>query len=89
MNTGMMRNITLKILKNMNPFKSKNRVFKIELCREDAERVIIALEIYKDQCQQKINSYNDENQKESAWLDYSYASELLYMFEDIFDLNNF
>lgn len=64
-----------------------NKVFQIELCQEDAQRIINSLELYKDQCRQFIDDCITEEQKSTAWLEWSYVSELLYMMEDKFDVN--
>lgn len=65
----------------------QNKVFKIELCQEDAQRIILALEGYKDKCQQLTEHCDTEEQKSAAWLEWSYVSELAYMMEDILEVN--
>lgn len=64
-----------------------NKVFQIELCPEDAQRILSGLQLLKDQLQQQVDQCDTEEQKGVAWLEWSYASELLYMMEDKFDLN--
>lgn len=65
----------------------KNKVFKIELCKEDAQRIVDALECYKDKCNKVIEQCDTDEQKDVAWLEWSYVSELVYYMEDKFDLN--
>jgi len=65
----------------------KNKVFKIELCQEDAQRIILALDSYKQQYNKVIEQCNTEDQRSVAWLEWSYISELAYMMEDILDVN--
>ena len=64
-----------------------NKVFQIELCQEDAQRIINSIELYKDHCKQLIDQCVTEEQKSTAWLEWSYVSELVYMMEDILDVN--
>jgi hypothetical protein len=64
-----------------------NKVFQLELCYEDAQRIILALEDYKVKCEQVIEQCDDDLCKDAAWLEWSYVSELAYMMEDKFDLD--
>lgn len=64
-----------------------NKVFQLELCQEDAQRIILALDDYKDKCEKLISQCVTEEQKNAAWLEWSYVSELAYMMEDKFDLD--
>lgn len=64
-----------------------NKVFQIELCQEDAQRIILALDLYKDQCDQLVEQCDSEDQKNVAWSEYHYVSELAYMMEDILGVN--
>lgn len=66
----------------------QNKVFKIELCQEDAQRIILALDTYKQQCNKVIAQCENEDQKSVAWLEWSYVTELAYMLEDILDVNH-
>jgi hypothetical protein len=63
-----------------------NKVIQVELCKEDAQRIINAMEDYKAKCHSFIDTCDDEQSKEVAWLEWSYVSELAYMMEDKFDL---
>ena len=63
-----------------------NKTFSIELCKEDAQRIIYALSDYKWKCLKLIDQCDDELSKETAWLEWSYAAELLYLVEDKFDV---
>ena len=63
-----------------------NKVFSLELCPEDAQRILSGVQLLKDQLQQQIDLCDTEEQKNVAWLEWTYASELLYMLEDKFDL---
>jgi len=63
-----------------------NKVFQIELCPEDAQRIIQGLELLRLQTHKQIESCDTEEQKNVAWLEWSYVSELAYMMEDKFDL---
>lgn len=65
----------------------QNKVFQIELCQEDAQRIILALDHYTDKCEQLINQCDTDDQKDAAWLEWSYVRELAYMLEDKFDLS--
>lgn len=65
----------------------QNKVFQIELCQEDAQRIILALDSYTDKCEQLINQCDTDEQKDAAWLEWSYVRELAYMLEDKFDLS--
>lgn len=65
----------------------KNKVFKIELCQEDAQRIILALDSYKQQYNKVIEQCDTEDQRSVAWLEWSYISELAYMMEDVLDVN--
>jgi hypothetical protein len=64
-----------------------NKVFQLELCPEDAQRIIQGLELLKDQLHKQIDDCITEDQKSVAWLEWSYTSELIYMLEDKFDLS--
>ena len=63
-----------------------NKVFQLELCPEDAQRIIQGLELLRVQCQQQLKVCDTDEQKNVAWLEWSYVSELAYMLEDKFDL---
>lgn len=65
-----------------------NKVFTIELCQEDAQRIINGLNDYKDKVNVMIDECEDELCKDAAWLEWSYVSELLYNLEYVFDVNN-
>jgi len=64
-----------------------NKVFQIELCLEDAQRIIQGLELLRVQTYKQIELCDTEEQKNVAWLEWSYVSELAYMMEDKFDLD--
>ena len=64
----------------------QNKVFQVELCPEDAQRILSGLQLLKDQLQQQVDQCDTNAQKDVAWLEWTYASELLYMMEDKFDL---
>jgi|688.fasta_scaffold00896_38 hypothetical protein len=55
-----------------------NKVFQIELCKEDAQRILNSLELLKRQTKQQINDCKDDETKTIAWLEWSYISELHY-----------
>lgn len=63
-----------------------NKVFQIELCQEDAQRIIQGLELLRLQAYKQIESCDTDEQKNVAWLEWSYVGELAYMMEDKFDL---
>jgi hypothetical protein len=63
-----------------------NKVFTLELSQEDAHRIILALDDYKEKCDKIIRVCDTEEQKHAAWLEWSYVSELAYMIEDKFDV---
>lgn len=65
-----------------------NKVFNIELCPEDAQRIITALEVYKDKCNQFIEQCDTEDQKNTALLEWTYVSELAIMMENNFNLDS-
>jgi hypothetical protein len=65
---------------------SSNKLITLELCKEDALRIIDAMEDYKVKCHSFIDTCDDEQSKEVAWLEWSYVSELLYDLEHTFDL---
>lgn len=64
-----------------------NKVFQVELCQEDAQRIILALDSYSDKCEQLIDQCDSDAQKDTAHLEYTYVRELMYYLEDIFDLS--
>ena len=64
----------------------QNKVFQLELCPEDAQRIIQGLELLRVQCHQQLKVCDTDGQKNVAWLEWSYVSELAYMLEDKFDL---
>lgn len=66
----------------------QNKVFKIELCQEDAQRIIQSLELYRDKCNTVVEQCDTKEQKNVAWLEWSYATELAYMLEDVLDVNH-
>ena len=55
-----------------------NKVFQIELCKEDAQRILDALELLQRQTKQQIDDCKSEEQQTIAWLEWSYVSELYY-----------
>ena len=63
-----------------------NKVFSLELCPEDAQRIIQGLELLRTHTQQQLEVCDTEEQKNVAWLEWSYVNELAYMLEDKFDL---
>jgi hypothetical protein len=63
-----------------------NKVFNIELCPEDAQRILNGLKLLEDQLHRQIDECNTDEQKDVAWLEWTYASELLFMMDDIFDI---
>ena len=63
-----------------------NKVFSLELCPEDAQRIIQGLELLRTHTQQQLEVCDTEEQKNVAWLEWSYVSELAYMLEDKFEL---
>jgi len=65
----------------------QNKVFKIELCQEDAQRIILALDSYKQECNKVIVQCDTDEQRNVAWLEWSYVSELVYYMEDILDVD--
>lgn len=64
---------------------TENKVFNIELCKEDAERILNALNLLKDNHYQSIQSSDDEQYKEVTWLEWSYVSELMYYLGNVLD----
>ena len=63
-----------------------NKVFTLELCKEDAQRIINAMEDYRSKCHSMIDDCDTDLCRDAAWLEWSYVSELAYMLEDKFDL---
>ncbi len=64
-----------------------NKIITLELCKEDAQRIINAMYDYRAKCHSMIDTCDDEQSKEVAWLEWSYVSELLYDLEHRFDLD--
>ena len=64
-----------------------NKVFQVELCKEDAQRILNALQLLKDQSYKLIDDCETEEQKTIAWLEWSYTSELLYNLDYQFDVS--
>ncbi len=64
-----------------------NKVFQLELCPEDAQRILNGLEHLKDQLHKQIDDCITEDQKSVAWLEWSYVSELHYDLETKFRLD--
>ena len=64
-----------------------NKVFQVELCKEDAQRILNALQLLKDQSYKLIDDCETEEQKTVAWLEWSYTSELLYNLDYQFDVS--
>ena len=64
-----------------------NKVFQLELCPEDAQRIILALDDYRDKCNKLITQSETQMQKDVAWIELSYVNELLSMLEEKFELD--
>jgi hypothetical protein len=64
-----------------------NKVFQIELCPEDAQRILNGLKLLEDQLHRQIDECNTDQQKSVAWLEWSYTSELLFMLDNTFDVD--
>lgn len=65
-----------------------NKVFQIELCKEDAQRILDGVQLLKQQTHQQLNECKDEKQQSIAWLEWSYISELLFDLECKFHLES-
>jgi len=65
----------------------QNKVFQLELCPEDAQRIIQGLELLRTQTYKQLEACETEEQESVAWLEWSYVSELAYMLEDKFEFN--
>ena len=63
----------------------QNKVFQLELCPEDAQRILQGLKLLEDQLHRQCDECNSPEQKDVAYLEWTYASELLYMMDNIFD----
>jgi hypothetical protein len=55
----------------------QNKVFQIELCKEDAERILVALELLRSKVLHFAQTTDPSYSKETPWLEFSYVSELL------------
>jgi len=55
----------------------QNKVFQIELCKEDAERILNALELLRSKVLHFAQTTDPSYSKETPWLEFSYVSELL------------
>ena len=55
----------------------QNKVFNIELCKEDAERILVALELLRSKVLHFAQTTDPSYSKETPWLEFSYVSELL------------
>lgn len=55
----------------------QNKVFQIELCKEDAERILVALELLRSKVLHFAQTTDPSYSKEAPWLEFSYVSELL------------
>jgi hypothetical protein len=64
-----------------------NKVFQLELCPEDAQRIINALQLLRSHCQELIDHSDTQMQKDVAWIEWSYVSELLSELEAKFELD--
>lgn len=64
-----------------------NKVFQIELCQEDAQRILNGLKLLEDQAHRMIDDCVTNDQKDVAWLEWSYTSELLYLLDNKFDVD--
>lgn len=67
--------------------QTENKVFQIEFCKEDAQRIITALELLKKQSYELISNCKDDVQCDVAWLEWSYVVGLIDMLEYKFDLD--
>lgn len=66
---------------------NQNKVFQIELCKEDVERILLSLENHRTKCYAMIDECESEDDKDSAWLEWSYVTELHSMLQDKFSVN--
>jgi hypothetical protein len=55
----------------------QNKVFQIELCQEDAQRIIDALELLRSKVLHTAQTTDPSYSNEVPWLEFSYVSELL------------
>jgi hypothetical protein len=55
----------------------QNKVFQIELCQEDAQRIIDALELLRSKVLHFAQTTDPSYSNEVSWLEFSYVSELL------------
>ena len=55
----------------------QNKVFQIELCQEDAERILVALELLRSKVLHTAQTTDPSYSNEVPWLEFSYVSELL------------
>ena len=65
----------------------QNKVFQIELCQEDAERILIALELLRSKVLHLAQTDDPCHTNETPWLEYSYVSELLNDMEHKLDID--
>jgi hypothetical protein len=64
-----------------------NKIITLELCQEDAQRILNGLKLLEDQLHRQIDECDSAEQKDVAWLEWTCASELLYMLDNTFDLD--
>jgi hypothetical protein len=65
----------------------QNKVFQIELCKEDAERILNALELLRSKVLHFAQTTDPSYSKETPWLEFSYVSELLNDMECKLDID--
>jgi hypothetical protein len=65
----------------------QNKVFQIELCKEDAERILVSLELLRSKVLHFAQTTDPSYSKETPWLEFSYVSELLNDMEHKLDID--
>lgn len=64
-----------------------NKVFQIELCKSDAQRILDALELLRSKVLHDAQNTDPNYSNEFAWLEFSYVSELLNDLDCKFDVD--
>jgi hypothetical protein len=65
----------------------QNKVFQIELCHNDAERILVALELLRSKVLHFAQTTDSSYSNETPWLEYSYVCELLNDMECKLDID--
>ena len=64
-----------------------NKVFRVELCKSDAQRILDGLELLRSKVLHHAQSTDPNYSNDVAWLEFSYVSELLNDMECKFDVD--